>query len=263
MHIFKRVKFRTPESIELEFTLAGIGNRAWALLIDYQVLGLTIALFVVVWTTLSVQLTDFWISIFGTQTTLWLLAIAFFALFAIYTGYFVFFEALWQGQTPGKRVAKIRVIRDDGKPIGLPQATLRALLRPVDEILFIGVFLIMLGNKEKRLGDLVAGTIVIQNQLPIASTTIVISEQAKAFSSELIEIVDLSPMLPDDFAVISEYLRRRVAMLPRAKKDLSFKLANQVKEIIHLENIPQNINSDVFFRSYLFCLSTKNGEWRG
>ncbi|MGF1672570.1 MAG: RDD family protein, partial [Rivularia sp. (in: cyanobacteria)] len=83
MHIFRRVKFRTPESIELEFTLAGIGNRAWALLIDYHVLGLTIALFVVVWTTLSVQLTDFWISIFGTQTPLWMLAIAFFILFAI------------------------------------------------------------------------------------------------------------------------------------------------------------------------------------
>ena len=164
MHIFRRVKFRTPESIELEFTLAGIGNRAWALLIDYQVLGLTIAVFMVVWTMLSTQLTDFWISIFGTQTTLWLLAIAFFVIFAIYAGYFVFFEALWQGQTPGKRFAKIRVIRDDGKPVGLPQAALRALLRPGDEILFSGVFLIMLGSKEKRLGDLVAGTIVIQNQ---------------------------------------------------------------------------------------------------
>ncbi|MGD1909590.1 MAG: RDD family protein [Rivularia sp. (in: cyanobacteria)] len=263
MHIFRRVKFRTPESIELEFTLAGIGNRAWALLIDYQVLGLTIAVFMVVWTMLSTQLTDFWISIFGTQTTLWLLAIAFFVIFAIYAGYFVFFEALWQGQTPGKRFAKIRVIRDDGKPVGLPQAALRALLRPVDEILFIGVFLIMLGSKEKRLGDLVAGTIVIQNQLPIASTTIEVSDVAKSFSSELLQVADLSPMLPDDFAVISEYLRRRVAMSAKAKGNLSLKLAEQVKEIIHLENIPPNISSDIFLEAIYFAYQEKNGEWGG
>ena len=261
MNIFRRVKFRTPESIELEFTLAGIGNRAWALLIDYQVLGLTIAMFMLVWTLVSVQLTDFWISIFGTQTTLWLLAIAFFVLFAIYAGYFVFFEALWQGQTPGKRFAKIRVIRDDGKPVGLPQAALRALLRPVDEIFFIGVFLIMLGRNEKRLGDLVAGTIVIQNQLPIASTKIVISEQAKSFSSQLLEIADLSLMLPDDFAVISEYLRRRRAMSPKAKKSVSLKLTEQVKEIIHLENIPENITPYVFLEAIYLAYQEKNGQW--
>ncbi|MGB3654832.1 MAG: RDD family protein [Rivularia sp. (in: cyanobacteria)] len=261
MHIFRRVKFRTPESIELEFTFAGIGNRAWALLIDYHVLGLTIAVFIAVWSTLSLQLFDFLESIFGKQTPLWVLAIAFFVLFAIYSGYFVFFEALWQGQTPGKRIAKIRVIRDDGKPVGLPQAALRALLRPVDEIFFIGVFLIMFGNKEKRLGDLVAGTIVIQNQLPIASTAIVVSEQAKSFSSELLQITDISPMLADDFAVISEYLRRRVAMSTKAKSQLSIKLAEQVKEIIHLENIPPNISSDIFLEAIYVAYQEKNGEW--
>lgn len=261
MPIFRRVKFSTPESIELEFTLAGIGNRTWALLIDYQVLGLTIAVFIIVWTTISIQLTDLWISIFGSQTTQWLLAIAFFVLFVIYSGYFVFFEALWQGQTPGKRFAKIRVIRDDGKPVGLPQAALRALLRPVDDILFIGVFLIMLGSKEKRLGDIVAGTIVIQNQQPLASSTIVISEPGKSYSKELLETADLSQMLPDDFAVISEYLRRRVAMSAKAKTDLSLKLAKQVKEIIHLENIPSNTSADIFLEAIYFAYQEKNGQW--
>lgn len=261
MHIFRRVKFRTPESIELEFTLAGIGNRAWALLIDYHILGLTIVVFSVVWTTISVQLGDFWISIFGKQTPLWMLAIAFFVFFAIYSGYFVFFEALWQGQTPGKRFAKIRVIRDDGKPAGLPQAALRALLRPVDEIFFIGVFLIMLQRREKRLGDLVAGTIVIQNQQPIASTAIVVSEQAKSFSSELLQIADISPMLPDDFVVISEYLRRRLAMSPKAKSNLSLKLAEQVKEIINLENIPPNISADLFLEAIYFAYQENNGKF--
>ena len=260
MHIFRRVKFRTPESVELEFTLAGIGNRALALLIDYQVLGLTIAIFLVIWSVLVSQLGEFWNSIFGEQSALWLLAIAFGVLFAVYAGYFVFFEALWQGQTPGKRFAKIRVIRDDGKPVGLAQAALRALLRPVDEIFFIGVFLIMLNRKEKRLGDLIAGTIVIQNELPIASKTIVISDRAKSLSFELVQIADLSQILPDDFAVISEYLRRRAAMSVKAKRSVSLKLAKQVKEIIHLENIPPDISSDLFLEAIYWAYQEKNGE---
>ena len=261
MHIFKRVKFRTPESIELEFTLAGIGSRTWALIIDYIVLSLTITIFLVVWATISIQLTNLWISIFGSQTTQWLLAIAFFALFVIYAGYFVFFEALWQGQTPGKRSAKIRVIRDNGKPVGLPQAALRALLRPFDELLFIGVFLIIIGKHEKRLGDLVAGTIVIQNEAPIASTTIEVSEVAKSFSLELLETADLSSMLPEDFAVISEYLRRRRAMSLKANKSVSLKLTEQVKEIIKLESIPENITPYIFLEAIYLAYQEKNGEW--
>lgn len=169
MHLFKRVKFSTPESVELEFTLAGIGNRAWALIIDYHVLTGILVVFFIVWTIVSLQLSDFWVNIFGSKSSLWLMAIAFVVSFVIYSGYFVFFETLWQGQTPGKRFAKIRVVRDDGRPIGLQQATLRGLLRVFDEFLYIGAFLIALSPHEKRLGDLAAGTIVIQAQTPMTS----------------------------------------------------------------------------------------------
>lgn len=181
MRFFNRITFQTPESVELEFTLAGIGNRALALLIDYTVLGVTLLFFVLIWIVLSTQLLNFVEEFFTKLPNLdiWLLAIFVIIAFAIYISYFVFFETLWFGQTPGKRFAKIRVVRDDGRPIGLQQATLRALLRPFDESLFIGAFLIMLGRREKRLGDLVAGTIVIQAQTPTISATLTISEQAK------------------------------------------------------------------------------------
>jgi uncharacterized RDD family membrane protein YckC len=249
MHIFNRVKFRTPESVELEFTLAGIGNRAWALLIDYHVLAAILVAFIVTWTTVSIQLNQLWTSIFGSKAGLWSIAIASFIGFIIYTSYFVIFETLWQGQTPGKRVAKIRVVRDDGRPVGLPQTTLRALLRPIDEFLFIGAFLIMFARREKRLGDLAAGTIVIQNQVVTKARTFTLSEQAKHEADKLLQIADLSVMLPDDFAVIKEYLHRRSGMTSKARASVASRLAKDVQEILLLESVPESTNPDVFLEA--------------
>jgi uncharacterized RDD family membrane protein YckC len=249
MRFFNRITFQTPESVELEFTLAGIGNRAFALLIDYTVLTLTLLLFLLAWTFLSTQLSNFIEDFFNNgKLGLWLLAIFFLIAFAIYISYFVFFETLWFGQTPGKRIAKIRVVRDDGRLIGLQQATLRALLRPFDETLFIGAFLIMLGSREKRLGDLAAGTIVIQAQAP-TSATLTISEQAKTLHEQLLQTADLSKLLPDDFVIIREYLQRRNAMSLKAKASLSLKLSEQVVAIINLEKLPQSVTADVFLEA--------------
>ncbi len=249
MHLFNRVKFRTPESVELEFTLAGIGNRAWAVLIDYNVLGIILLLFLSLLFIVSIQLTDVLRAIFGSSVSTWLLAIASIISFGIYSSYFVFFETLWQGQTPGKRFAKIRVVRDDGRLIGLQQATLRALLRPVDEMLFIGAFLIVFGRHEKRLGDLAAGTIVIQNETPITSATLTISEEGKLASERLLDIADLSAMLPDDLTIIREYLLRRGKMTSKAKALVSLQLVNQLLPIIKLEKIPDKLTPDIFLEA--------------
>ncbi|TAE54773.1 MAG: RDD family protein [Nostocales cyanobacterium] len=249
MHLFNKIKFSTPESVELEFTLAGIGSRALGLLIDYHVLGLTIALFIFVWVTISSQIIDLGLDTFGSSFALWMTAIAFVILFCIYTGYFVFFETLWQGQTPGKRFAKIRVIRDDGRPVGLQQASLRALLRPIDEFLFIGAFLIMLTKSEKRLGDLLAGTIVIQAQKTHEKNSFTISQEAKSFYISLQKISDLSQLLPDDFAIIREYLQCRNGMSNKARSSLSIKLAEQVKSIINLNILPADISADVLLEA--------------
>ncbi|BAY88716.1 MULTISPECIES: RDD family protein [unclassified Tolypothrix] len=257
MHLFNRVKFRTPESVELEFTLAGIGNRAWALLIDYHILAFILMGFYILFWVLVVQFSDFWITVVGSTLGLWMIAIAFIITFTIYAGYFVFLETLWQGQTPGKRIAKIRVVRDDGRPIGLQQAALRALLRPVDEFLFMGAFFIMLTRQEKRLGDLAAGTIVIQDQIPIGTATLTISEPAKSLHAQLIEIADLSPLLPDDFAVIREYLQRRSGMSAKAKSLLALKLSQQVQAIINLEQIPSGVSSDEFLEAIYLAYKQK------
>ncbi|WP_263975203.1 RDD family protein [Leptolyngbya sp. 7M] len=163
MPLFKQVKLTTPESVELEFTLAGIGSRALALLIDYHLLGVGLVGFWILWIIFANRLMTYLsrLEINYSQVPLWLLAIGLLISFIVYSGYFVYFEVVWQGQTPGKRFAKIRVIQDDGKPVGLSQAALRALLRPIDDILFIGVFFIFFGQQEKRIGDWVAGTLSV------------------------------------------------------------------------------------------------------
>jgi uncharacterized RDD family membrane protein YckC len=250
MPLFKQIKLTTPESIELEFTLAGIGSRALALLVDYHVLGVGLVL---LWALLGIfvnQLETYLDRLQINYSTLgtWILAIALLGSFILYTGYFVFFEVIWQGQTLGKRLVKIRVIRDDGKPVGLAQATLRALLRPIDDTLFLGAFLIFFNRREKRLGDMVAGTLVVQ----VAGSEkkqLSISAVAEDLAAQLPTIVDLTQLLPDDFAVIREYLQRRPFMAQPARRELSLKLAREIRSIIKLEEIPQGLNSDQFLEA--------------
>ncbi|MBD2004452.1 MULTISPECIES: RDD family protein [Cyanophyceae] len=251
MHFFNRVTLQTPESVELDFTLAGIGNRAYALFIDYIFLSAILLVFLIVWAVFSIQLVALIesIALNNSSLSLWLIAILSLITFSIYVGYFVFFEAFWRGQTPGKRFVKIRVIRDDGRPIRLQHSTLRALLRPVDDILFLGVFLITLTRKEKRLGDLVAGTIVIQEEQQVIAKTFSVSENAEVLADKLQIEADLSSLLPEDFAVIREYLQRREAMIPEARTELSRKLAKQVKEVIALENVPPGVSANLFLEA--------------
>lgn len=250
MRFFNRVTLQTPESVELEFTLAGIGNRALALLIDYLIWGLILFSVLVVWYFFANQLVDLLDRLINiNDLQLWLFSIWTLITFFIYVGYFVFFETLWQGQTPGKRFAGIRVIRDDGRTVGLQQATLRALLRPVDDTLFIGTFLIMLTRREKRLGDMAAGTVVIQADRAIAPARFPMSEPAQQLAEQLPYLSNLPALLPDDFAVIREYLQRRSAMEPKAKSELSRQLASQVKNVIALEELPEKVSADVFLEA--------------
>ena len=254
MRLFNKITLQTPESVELEFTLAGIGNRAYALLIDYTILSIVSLCFLLLFYLLIWLFPPFRIieTIFGNSggspsLATWLLAILLLVVVSIYAGYFVFLETLWQGQTLGKRRVKIRVISDDGRPIKLQQATLRALLRPIDDILFLGVFFIVLGQREKRIGDWVAGTLVIQEA--DSNSSISISQEAYTLADRLRLEADLLRLTPEDFAVIKEYLHRRTDMIPEARRNLSQKLASRVKGIIVLEQVPQKVTANLFLEA--------------
>jgi uncharacterized RDD family membrane protein YckC len=258
MHFFNQVKVQTPESVELEFTLAGIGNRTLALLIDYTVWSAILLAFLMVWAIVSVQLSSY---INSRNLELWVTAIGMLVGFTLYVGYFVFFETLWRGQTIGKRYAKIRVIRDDGQPAGLSQAILRALLRPIDDAFLLGVLFIILGKREKRLGDWAAGTIVVQNERPVVSATFQLSNSAQSLADELLNTAEIAKLLPDDFAVIREYLQRRTLIESKARSDLSLQLARQARQLIGMQELPFQMTPDLFLEAVYLAYQQQSNQF--
>jgi len=251
MALFNTVTVRTPESVELEFVLAGIGSRAVALLVDYVILGVGLVAIAIIYSFLMFQVDAVGEALtFDTAPIrLWIVALSLLLSFALYIGYFVLFETLWYGQTPGKRYTKIRVIRDDGQSARLPQATLRALLRPVDDTLFIGFFCILLSKTEKRIGDWLAGTLVVQNDPNVVGQAIQIPARAQAIGQDLIALVDFSVLSPDDFATIRDFLQRRPTLTPKAREQVSGQLAHRFRDQLELESLPTELTTLTFLEA--------------
>jgi len=152
----------TPELVDIEMPLAGIGSRFIALLVDYLIWG---AGLVVLWVLGVIFLPG--IKAFSEISEQWAVAIVTIIVFLVYWGYFTLFEAFWNGRTPGKRVARIRVIQRSGRAIGLFESMARNLLRIIDQIPFcyaVGVVSIFVTKQHQRLGDLVAGTLVVRDR---------------------------------------------------------------------------------------------------
>ncbi|HEX4155659.1 MAG TPA: RDD family protein [Acidobacteriaceae bacterium] len=154
----------TPEQVDLQFSVAGIGSRFVAILIDHLI---QVAFYIV-----AILLFSFLLSgSLGDKLDMlskWFLA-AFIALnFCLIWGYFAFFEAFWHGQTPGKRAMKLRVIKDSGRQITFFEALSRNLLRFVDylpTLYLVGVITMLCNKRHQRLGDLTAGTLVIHERV--------------------------------------------------------------------------------------------------
>src|SRR4051812_44237210 len=116
----------TPERVPLHFALASIGNRFLACAIDHTIQTLTLLLIFIGFTLLANY------SSLGDEVSnapKWVKAVLIIILFLIFSGYFAFFEWIWNGQTPGKRWLKLRVIREDGRPVTFWEAAVRNLLR--------------------------------------------------------------------------------------------------------------------------------------
>jgi len=251
MRFFNQFNLETPESVELEFTLAGIGNRAYALFIDYCVLGLTIFIAYIIFISLIIFSAGLGLS------NNWLIAICILLFFAISMGYFVFFETTWQGQSPGKRFVKIRVISENGQTISLTQATLRSLLRPIDDILFVGAIMIIFSKKEKRLGDWLAGTLVIQEEQNQVNQQIDLNPETEDLLKYIEENAEISRLTLEDFVLIRQYLQRREGMLTKAKLDLAREIGYIIKDKIALVEIPENITAIQFLEAIYLAYQKK------
>jgi uncharacterized RDD family membrane protein YckC len=164
-----QLNIETPEQVELRFSIAGIGSRFLALFTDTAiqsvVLFLTFFLFAVVFASAKRQTLN---GALSDNAAKWFVAAVVFFFFLLYWGYFSLFEAFWNGQTPGKRLLKIRVIKDSGRQITLFEALARNLLRVIDMLppnfYLVGVISMLCNKEQKRLGDFVAGTIVVHER---------------------------------------------------------------------------------------------------
>jgi uncharacterized RDD family membrane protein YckC len=169
-----QLTIETPEQVALRFPIAGIGSRFLAYLTDTAIhVAAVLAVFLVILlVAAAAPRTTAQTASLSNTATKWLVAAIILFLFLVYWAYYALFEAFWNGQTPGKRLLKIRVIKDSGRRITLFEALARNLLRFVDAqpgfytgAYLVGVVTMLCNRQQKRLGDLVAGTIVIHERL--------------------------------------------------------------------------------------------------
>jgi uncharacterized RDD family membrane protein YckC len=211
-----RLTIDTPEGVPLELTLAGIGSRCAAQLLDYvfQTI-ILIALAVVIRYGTGI----------GPGTSA--LAGAFWAVgfFGVFWGYDVAFEVLNSGRTPGKAMNGIRVVLESGGPVTFGTSAVRNVLRVIDILPFaylVGMTSIQVTRRNQRLGDLAAGTLVIRDarNLP-PELQISRSVQAPAWDTSAIDQQDLD--------AVSTFLSRRGALEWRARNQIAAELAGRLR----------------------------------
>ena len=206
----------TPERVPLHFALASIGNRFIACAIDHAIQGLALALIAVA----SIILANFSnIEAVVSSAPKWVYAVMILLLFLTLSGYFAFFEWLWSGQTPGKRWLKLRVIREDGRPITFWEAAVRNLLRTFDMMpvpfYSIGLISVFSTTRDQRVGDMVAGTVVVREreaEAPEFSQVFAtpVSDPALRRSFKPVDFTaSLSALTDSEIQVVETFLRRR------------------------------------------------------
>lgn len=152
----------TPERVRLELPLAGIGSRAIAWLIDA---GLLFVAGITLYFALSFAIPDPLDAVLGLSRTARVVGML--GLFAALWGYWTWLEVAWQGQTIGKRLAGVRVVRSDGSPVTIVESAIRNLLRLVDFLPVcypVGVVCMLIDPRHRRVGDLVAGTLLVRDE---------------------------------------------------------------------------------------------------
>jgi len=231
----------TPERVPLEFALASIGNRFLAVALDHAIQYLT--LFLLYWAIISLSQGSF-ASLMNSsgdsfaEMPKWAVAVLIFAIFVVFSAYFILFEWLWNGQTPGKRLLKLRVIREDGRPLTIWEAITRNLVRICDAIpgfiipvYSLGLIAIFLSPRDQRLGDMFAGTVVIRERTDEAptfaetfSTTVsdtAFSRVQRRFESSF----DTSKLSDREVEVVEIFLRRRWDLTERQRSWMAWRIA--------------------------------------
>jgi uncharacterized membrane protein SpoIIM required for sporulation/uncharacterized RDD family membrane protein YckC len=238
------VDVETPEQVVLSFTIAGIGSRAAAALIDSVVL---VMLFIAATVTVGSAFRALVHHITAGWTQSIILALWIVFSFAALWGYYVLFEALWDGQTLGKRLIGLRVVRDGGYSIDFAASAVRNIMRLIDVqpigTYFAGLVSIIVSPSGKRLGDYAAGTIVVRERAVIERGT------APAVQPPGGAVVATTTNLTDDeFALLDRYEQRRESLEPNRAAHFESELAARFRS-----RAPSTIVTDRAFLAELYA----------
>ncbi len=212
------VDVETPEQVVFSYSVAGIGTRAAAAVVDFMITlagaFLTFLLIIAVLVSLRGSTPG---SAMERLSEGWVLAILLIVQFLIMWGYHFVFEGFRDGQTPGKRLMRIRVVRDGGFAVTPQEAGIRNIMRAIDMMppitYVIGMIAVALSRSGKRLGDMVAGTMVVRERvirehLPVSATD---GERPTAVTAALSE---------PEYLLLEQFLSRLGALTGAARAAL-------------------------------------------
>ena len=239
----------TPENVSFGYEVVGIGNRFIATLFDSAILlllfvaiNLLLAFALDLVGAFSTNLLDFAEEIGWSQGIL--IAIYTLLQFLLIWGYYIGFEWLWQGQTPGKRWTKIRVVRIDGNPVGFGEVAIRNLVRIIDFLpatYALGLVTMFFSENARRLGDYAAGTIVIKDKSMLTLEDVTAVTERKASEPHPIDEADplytryinIWALSSSDYALIDELLKRYNRN--RVDFELLNRAANSMRKKLNLD----------------------------
>lgn len=208
-----RITIPTPEGVDVDLPLAGLGSRFVAALIDGLIWGPPIIALLIV---------------AGSLRNGFQVAIVLITMFLVVFGYDIAFEVLNRGRTPGKAAVRLRAVRASGGPVRFLDSAVRNLLRIVDWLPFfyaIGLFAILTTRSNQRLGDLTAGTLVVHDHRPAPVWT---TEQAAPPVHDHAAAWDVSAVSDDDVMTLRRFLERRVGLAAESRTRLALELARRV-----------------------------------
>jgi uncharacterized RDD family membrane protein YckC len=254
----------TTEKVPFTYRVAGLGSRFLAWLIDLAVIVLLVFASMMAGMVAEMGRAGLFLAIVMVWT------------FVLQWGYFLLFEWLWQGQTPGKRLLGIRVVHWQGTSISFFQAAVRNILRVVDGLpllvvdilpLLYGIgFLVAACNREnRRLGDLAAGTLVVHVQSKAQPIRVLheMAEQADSAHEAMVRqrldqldrqqkqtLLDLclrrDHLQVQDrarlFEAVSQYLKSRLGLVP-AQYQSDEKFVLHVAAVFTSEAKPQDVRA--------------------
>lgn len=225
LELEQNVAIETPEQVVISYTVAGVGSRGAAVLVDHLIIGVTQLLMGVGFYLVTGGFPQS-ASAADAGAVYWLAAVLVLVSFAFAWGYFVYFEGAWDGQTPGKRLLHIRVVQDGGYSASFAASAIRNLARLVDmqPLVSYGVGIMSAGLSKsgKRLGDMMAGTFVVQEHVDRRA------ELPGTPEAELPAPAMLTTALTaDEYDVLHRFLERRATLTPELRHRLGDQLTTR------------------------------------